>query len=88
LSQGDKTAISFTREEYMKLYTNVYNLSTTQDESYPAEIYKRYTESFQLYLTAHVLPRLLNLNNANLLTELQLSWQNHLVMCRWMKSFF
>ena len=35
----------------MKLYTNVYNLSTTQVESYPAELYKRYTESFSLYLT-------------------------------------
>lgn len=88
LTSGDKDNIFFSKQEYMTLYTSVYNICTTQIESYPAELYKRYTESIQAYLAAHVLPKLLGLSESALLVELETKWRNHLVMRRWMKSFF
>lgn len=86
LTSGDK--IQFSKKEYMQLYTIVYNLSTTQIESYPAELYKRYTESIQKYLNDRVVPLLLSLTEAPLLAELELRWRNHQIMIRWMKNFF
>ena len=35
----------------MQLYTLVYKLCTAKIEGYPAEIYKRYTESVKQYLS-------------------------------------
>ena len=86
LTNGDK--IEFSRKEYMQLYTLVYDLSTTQNEVYPAELYKRYTDSISKYLADRVVPKLLGLTEAPLLAEVELRWRNHQIMIRWMKNFF
>lgn len=86
LTSGNK--IKFSKIEYMQLYTTIYNLSTTQNEVYPAELYKRYTDSIQSYLKDRVMPLLLGLTDAPLLAELELRWRNHQIMIRWMKNFF
>ncbi len=75
LTSGSK--IKFSKTEYMQLYTTVYNLSTTQNEVYSAELYKRYTESIKNYLNDRVVPLLLGLTEAPLLAELELRWRNH-----------
>jgi hypothetical protein len=75
LTNGSK--IEFSKKEYMQLYTTVYNLSTTQNEVYPAELYKRYTDSIQKYLNDRVVPKLLGLTEAPLLAEVELRWRNH-----------
>jgi cullin 1 len=72
----------------MQLYTLVYDLSTTQNEVYPAELYKRYTDSISKYLADRVVPKLLGLTEAPLLAEVELRWRNHQIMIRWMKNFF
>lgn len=78
----------FTKKEYMKFYTAIYDLSTTQVEYFQAELYKRYTESIKEYLARDVVPRLEGLAGAPLLVELELRWRNHQVMTRWMQRFF
>jgi cullin 1 len=86
LTRGDD--INFTKKEYMTLYTTVYNLSTMQVEAYTAELYKRYTESIQKYLSEQVVPLLLNCEGSILLKELEVRWRNHQIMVRWLKAFF
>lgn len=49
------------------MYTVVYNLSAGQIESYPPELYRRYTESIQKYLSERVVPLLAGLTDAELL---------------------
>jgi hypothetical protein len=61
----------------MQLYTIIYNLSTTQIESYPSELYKRYTECIQNYLNDRIVPKMIGLTEAQLLAEMNLRWQNH-----------
>ena len=48
----------------MQLYTIIYNLSTTQIESYPSELYKRYTECIQNYLNDRIVPKMIGLTEA------------------------
>jgi len=49
LTTGNKE-LMFSKKEYMQFYTAIYNLSTTQIEHFPAELYKRYTDSIASYL--------------------------------------
>ena len=70
-------SIEFSKKEYMRLYTNVYDLSTTQNEYFASELYRRYTESIQTYLQSQIVPLLANLTGAQLLTQLELRWKNH-----------
>lgn len=86
LTRGDD--INFSKKEYMQLYTTVYNLSTMQVETYTAELYKRYTESIQKYLSEQVVPLLTNCEGSLLLKELEVRWRNHQIMVRWLKNFF
>lgn len=72
----------------MQLYTIIYNLSTTQIESYPSELYKRYTECIQNYLNDRIVPKMIGLTEAQLLAEMNLRWQNHQIMVRYLKCFF
>lgn len=53
LSSGAKE-IMFTKKEYMQFYTSIYNLCTTPIETFQAELYKRYTESFVEYIRREV----------------------------------
>lgn len=61
----------------MQYYTSIYNLCTTPIETFQAELYKRYTESFAEYIRKEVMPKLEQLSGENLLKEVDVRWRNH-----------
>ena len=83
LTTGDKQVV-FTKKKYMEVYSKVYNLCIQQIEGFQAELYDRYTKEIKGYLEQQVRPRLEPLSGIELLKELELRWQNHQVMVRWM----
>lgn len=42
--------LMFTKKEYMDYYTTVYNLSTLKSDNVQEMLYKKYTESINVYL--------------------------------------
>jgi hypothetical protein len=84
LSTGDHSNLKFSLKTYSDMYTRVYNLCITQVEGFQAELYQRYTTSIADYLEKDVRPKLETLKGEALLKELDLRWENHRVMVRWM----
>ncbi|XRB06435.1 cullin 1 [Pycnococcus provasolii] len=79
----------FTPEEYMRLYTTIYNMCTQKPpHDYSAHLYERYRESFNVYLSTQVMPALRNLRDEHMLHELVKRWDNHKIMVRWLSRFF
>jgi len=79
----------FNAEEYMMLYTTIYNMCTQKPpHDYSAQLYERYREAFNTYITAQVLPALRESHDEFMLKELVKRWENHQVMVRWLSRFF
>lgn len=79
----------FSSEEYMMLYTTIYNMCTQKPpQDYSQQLYDRYRESFEEYINSMVLPALREKHDEFMLRELVKRWENHKVMVRWLSRFF
>lgn len=55
---------------------------------YSPQLYERYRQSFNDYITAKVLPALREERDEQMLRALVKRWENHKVMVRWLSRFF
>ncbi|TVU17816.1 hypothetical protein EJB05_33873 [Eragrostis curvula] len=79
----------FSSEDYMMLYTTIYNMCTQKPPNdYSQQLYDKYRESFEEYITSMVLPSLREKHDEFMLRELVQRWSNHKVMVRWLSRFF
>lgn len=79
----------FSSEEYIMLYTTIYNMCTQKPpQDYSQQLYDRYRESFEEYITSMVLPALREKHDEFMLRELVKRWGNHKIMVRWLSRFF
>ncbi|KAL5203429.1 hypothetical protein ABZP36_014381 [Zizania latifolia] len=79
----------FSSEDYMMLYTTIYNMCTQKPpHDYSQQLYDKYRESFEEYITYMVLPSLRDKHDEFMLRELVQRWSNHKVMVRWLSRFF
>uniref|UniRef100_A0A7N2R666 Cullin-1 n=1 Tax=Quercus lobata TaxID=97700 RepID=A0A7N2R666_QUELO len=79
----------FSCEEYMMLYTTIYNMTTQKPpHDYSQLLYNKYRETFEEYITSTVLPSLREKHDEFMLRELVKRWANHKVMVRWLSRFF
>ncbi|XP_048447417.1 cullin-1 [Pyrus x bretschneideri] len=79
----------FTSEEYMKLYTTIYNMSIQQPpHNYSRQLYEKYRETIEEYISSTVLPSLQEKHHEFMLQEFVRSWGNYKVMFRWLSHFF
>ncbi|KAI5059113.1 hypothetical protein GOP47_0025432 [Adiantum capillus-veneris] len=79
----------FNPEEYMMLYTTIYNMCTQKPpQDYSQQLYDRYRESFEEYINEMVLPAIRDKHDEFMLRELVGRWDNHKVMVRWLSRFF
>eukprot|EP00898_Chlorokybus_atmophyticus_P003604 jgi/Chlat1/4244/Chrsp27S04315 len=79
----------FNAEEYMTLYTTIYNMCTQKPpHDYSQQLYERYREAFNEYIKDAVLPALRDKHDEFMLRELQKRWDNHKIMVRWLSRFF
>ncbi|KAK9065572.1 hypothetical protein SSX86_014973 [Deinandra increscens subsp. villosa] len=79
----------FSSEDYMMLYTTIYNMCTQKPpHDYSQQLYDKYRESFEEYITSAVLPSLREKHDEFMLRELVRRWSNHKVMVRWLSRFF
>ncbi|XP_077240736.1 cullin-1-like [Tasmannia lanceolata] len=79
----------FSVEDFMMLYTTIYNMCTQKPPyDYAQQLYDKYKESFDEYITSTVLPSLREKHDEFLLRELVKRWANHKVMVRWLSRFF
>ncbi|KAK3194026.1 hypothetical protein Dsin_025336 [Dipteronia sinensis] len=79
----------FSSEEYMMLYTTIYNMCTQKPpHDYSQQLYDKYKEAFEEYITSTVLPSLREKHDEFMLRELVKRWANHKVMVRWLSHFF
>ncbi|KAL6784868.1 CUL2 [Auxenochlorella protothecoides x Auxenochlorella symbiontica] len=86
--EGEKTE-AFTAQEYMQLYTNIYNMCTQKlPYDHSEQLYARYRTSLQNYIEECVVPSLKDLKGVSLLRTLCRRWQNHTLMVRWMSRIF
>ncbi|KAM3231468.1 cullin-1 [Capsicum chacoense] len=80
---------SFSSEEYMMLYTTIYNMCTQKPpHDYSQQLYEKYKEAFQEYINSTVLPSLREKHDEFMLMELVKRWANHKLMVRWLSRFF
>ncbi|KAL4570334.1 hypothetical protein LXL04_025986 [Taraxacum kok-saghyz] len=94
------TEQQFSSEDYMMLYTTIYNMCTQKPpHDYSQQLYDKYREAFQEYITStmndltpmsllQVLPSLREKHDEFLLRELVRRWSNHKIMVRWLSRFF
>ncbi|XP_071719035.1 cullin-1-like [Rutidosis leptorrhynchoides] len=79
----------FSSEEYMMLYTTIYNMCTQKPpHDYSQQLYDKYKEAFEEYIRSTVLPSLREKHDEFLLRELVKRWANHKIMVRWLSRFF
>lgn len=79
----------FSSEEYMMLYTTIYNMCTQKPpHDYSQQLYDKYKLAFEEYISSTVLPSLSEKHDEYMLRELVKRWANHKVMVRWLSRFF
>ncbi|KAJ9154482.1 hypothetical protein P3X46_027809 [Hevea brasiliensis] len=79
----------FSSEDYMMLYTTIYNMCTQKPpHDYSQQLYNKYRESFEEYITSMVLPSLREKHDEFMLRELVKRWANHKVMVKWLSCIF
>ncbi|XP_015088547.1 cullin-1-like isoform X2 [Solanum pennellii] len=80
---------SFSSEEYMMLYTTIYNMCTQKPPNdYSQQLYEKYREAFVEYISSTVLPALRERHDEFMLREFVKRWANHKLMARWLSRFF
>ncbi|CAA0817482.1 Cullin-1 [Striga hermonthica] len=88
-TEGQPIRQCFTSEEYMRLYTTVYNVCSPNKLSPEVDkMYDQYRKTFEDYISSKVLPALRGKVNVDLLKELQRRWKNHKIMKMWLTRFF
>ncbi|KAG0472152.1 hypothetical protein HPP92_016698 [Vanilla planifolia] len=79
----------FSSEDYMMLYTTIYNMCTQKPpHDYSQQLYDKYKESFEEYISLTVMPSLREKHDEFMLRELVKRWSNHKIMVRWLSRFF
>ncbi|WCJ26040.1 cullin 1 [Euphorbia peplus] len=79
----------FSSEEYMNLYTTIYNMCIQKaPHDYSPKLYDMYKEAFEEYINSTVLPSIRGKHDEFVLRELVIGWSNHKVMVRWLSRFF
>ncbi|XP_011090310.1 cullin-1-like [Sesamum indicum] len=79
----------FTSEEYMRIYTTVYNVCEPNPIGPEVQkLYDYYKKTFEDYISSKVLPSLRGKQNEQLLQELLRRWKIHKTMTYWMSRFF
>ncbi|KAL5541836.1 hypothetical protein UlMin_009546 [Ulmus minor] len=79
----------FSSEDYVNLYITIYNMSTQKPpHDYSQQLYDKYRESIEDYITSTVLPSLRDNHDEFMLRELVKRWANHKIMLRWLTRFF
>ncbi|KAK4586764.1 hypothetical protein RGQ29_023789 [Quercus rubra] len=79
----------FSSEDYMMLYTTIYNMCTQRPpHDYSQQIYCKYRETFEEYITSTVLPSLKEKHDEFMLRELVKRWAIYKVLGRWLSHFF
>lgn len=79
----------FTSEEYMMLYTTIYNMCTQKPPlDYSQQLYDKYKEVFDEYIRSTVLSAVRDKHDEFMLRELVQRWLNHKVLVRWLSRFF
>jgi cullin 1 len=69
--------------------STIYNMCTQKPpHDYSQQLYERYREAFNEYITAKVLPALREKHGEHMLRELVKRWDNHKLMVRWLSRFF
>ncbi|KAF7120678.1 hypothetical protein RHSIM_Rhsim13G0015200 [Rhododendron simsii] len=85
----EEPELHFSSEEYMMLYTTIYNMCTQKPPNdYSQQLYDKYKEAFQEHINSTVLPCLREKHDEFLLKELVRRWANHKIMVRWLSRFF
>ncbi|GKU86773.1 hypothetical protein SLEP1_g1253 [Rubroshorea leprosula] len=76
-------------EEYLEIWTTIYTMCTQKrPHDYSQQLYNKYREAFEEYITSTVLPSLREKHDEFMLRELDKRWSNHKVMVRWLSRFF
>nr|XP_027098302.1 cullin-1-like isoform X2 [Coffea arabica] len=71
----------FSAEDYISLYTTIYNMCTQKPpHDYSQQLYEKYKEAFDDYITSTVLPSLRGKHDEFMLRELVNRWANHKIM--------
>ncbi|XP_045833452.1 cullin-1-like [Trifolium pratense] len=79
----------FSSEEYMMMYTTIYNLCTQKPPSdYSQQIYDKYKGCFDEYIRTKVLSAVRDKHDEFMLRELVQRWSNHKIFVRWLSRFF
>ncbi|KAL4385870.1 hypothetical protein GQ457_09G008190 [Hibiscus cannabinus] len=79
----------FTSGEYVMLYSTVYNMcARNPPHNYSQQLYDKYREVLEEYITSTLSPSLRGKRDDFLLRELVKIWGNHKVMLRWLSRFF
>ncbi|CAI8604721.1 unnamed protein product [Vicia faba] len=79
----------FSSEEYMMLYTTIYNMCTQKPPlDYSQDLYDRYKGFFEEYIRSTVLSSVRDKHDEFMLRELVQRWVNHKVLVRWLSRFF
>ncbi|XP_062017965.1 cullin-1-like [Rosa rugosa] len=78
----------FSSEEYMALYSTIYNMCSQISPNYSQQLYEKYGESLTEYIRATVLPSIAEKHGEFMLREFVNRWANHKVMVRWLSHFF
>lgn len=87
--EGDTNVEHFNADEYMRLYTVIYDMCTQKPpHDYSEELYNRYRQSFETYITSRVIQVFDGFHDEFLLRELHKRWDNHKIMVRWLSRFF
>ncbi|ESQ36634.1 hypothetical protein EUTSA_v10009855mg [Eutrema salsugineum] len=80
---------SFESEQYMNLYTTIYNMCTQKPPfDYSEQLYERYRGVYEDYNKKTVLPCLRGKHDEYMLRELSQRWGINKVLVRWLSRFF
>ncbi|XP_027188477.1 cullin-1 isoform X2 [Cicer arietinum] len=79
----------FSSEEYMMLYTTIYNMCTQKAPyDFSQQLYDKYKEAFDEYIRSTVLSSVREKHDEYMLRELVQRWLNHKVLVRWRSRCF
>ncbi|XP_008238426.1 PREDICTED: cullin-1-like isoform X1 [Prunus mume] len=79
----------FSSVEYMNVYTTIYNMCTQKPpHNYSQQLYDKYKEALEEYVTTTVLPSVIEKHDEFMLWELVRRWANYRVMIRWLSNCF
>ncbi|XP_043710557.1 cullin-1-like [Telopea speciosissima] len=87
--QAESTRRLFDADEYMPLYTTVYNMCIQKPPyDFSKQLYEWYKELLCSYRTETVLPSLKEKHGEFFLREIERRWVNHNLMVKWLSRFF